>query len=70
MAKKPEMPVQMTQRAVLPQHILVPQTGQLTRSPHMDFDFLKRVTPEVNVPEFAGYNGTYVENKNSLFSLR
>ena len=22
----------------------------------MDFDFLKRVTSEVNVPEFAGYN--------------
>ena len=54
--KKPDMPVQMAQRAVLPLHVLAHQTVQLTRSRRMDFDFLKRVTSEVNVPEFAGYN--------------
>ena len=54
--KKPEMPVQMAQRAVLPLRILAHQTVQLTRSRQMDFDFLKRVTSEENVPEFAGYN--------------
>ena len=43
--KKPDMPVDVAQRTV-----------QLTRSRHMDFDFLKRVTSEVNVPEFAGCN--------------
>ena len=38
--------------------ILAHQTVQLTRSRHVDFDFLKLVTSEENVPEFAGYNVT------------
>ena len=60
--KKPEIPVQMSKRAsVASTHNIIGSRdcGLLAHETvdiHVDFDFLKRVTSEENVPEFAGYN--------------
>ena len=57
--KKPEMPVQMAKRAsVASTHNIIgsPDCATHEKSTYIaDFDFLKRVASEENVPEFVDY---------------
>ena len=54
--KKPNVPPAFSKKGILPLKVLCNQEFMVSRSKHLDFQFVKDTVIQTSVPDFAGYN--------------
>ena len=66
--KKPEMPVNESERSVLPLKVLAHKIILVQRSKDVDFTFLNEIISETPSPEYSGFNTRLTrESGRSMF---